>query len=281
MRTSRVALLRFELIRAFTSSRWVTGVLVWLLVAKLGSEAVETAKYGAGTVDWSVFDVHAAAINSNFNLGLLLLSAFVLIAGDGIGRDRESRFVHITVPRAGDKRTWWSTKMAVLLASALVFQAGFLVACCAVGWYDGAELSTAPSAFAQADFRVEDGEPRVLFAPVAAGEDMLMRELSRSAYLALAFFAVGAICVLPSLRYSSAWLPAGLSLGYVMADWVAVNVLPEWYLHAGLIGRMLEGAHSPAMASPVLSWVVSIVVFSSLGVAAYLCGRVAVTRVDL
>lgn len=281
MRTSRAALLRFELIRAFMSPRWVIGAFIWLLVAKLGSEAIDSAKFGAGGVEWSVFDVHAAAINSNFNLGLLLLSAFVLIAGDGVGRDRESRYVHVTVPRAGDKRTWWSTKMIALLASAVVFQAGFLVACCAVGWYDGAELSLASSTFARAEYRVDGAAPRVLFAPVGADENMLVREVGRSAYLALAFFAIGAMCMLPSLRYASSWLPAGLSLAYVMSDWVAFQFLPDWYVQLGLIGRMLEGAHSPVMVTPALSWVVSVAIFMCLGVAGYLLGRVAVTRVDL
>ncbi len=272
--------LRFELLRAFTPSRWLMAALIWVLVAKLGSESIESTILNGRDVDWSVFDVHAAAINSSFNVGLLLLTTFVLIAGDGVSRDRQSRYVEVTVPRSGDKRRWWSVKVGVLLVSALVFQAGFLCACIGVGTIGGARMTSAPSGFAISE-RTDTGPSQMLFAPVDQQANMLVRQLARACYLALSFFALAVVCMLASLRYPSPWVPAGLCLVYVLLDWVAGYFLGDWYRHFGLVGRMLEGIHSPLMASPALSWFSSVLVFSTMAVVAQAAGRALVTRVDL
>ena len=272
--------LRFELVRAFATPRWVMAALTWVLVGRLGSESIESTIRNGTAVDWSVFDVHAAAINSSFNVGLLLLTAFVLIAGDGVGRDRQSRYVEMTVPRTGDKRRWWSVKVCVLLASALVFHAGFLFACVGVGAFGGARMTTAPSGFAVSE-GTAIGQSQMLFAPVDPHANMLVREVARAGYLTLTFFAVGVVCMLASLRHPSPWVPAGLCLVYVLLDWVAGYFLGDWYRQVGLVGRMLEGIHSPVMASPALSWSSSLIVFATMAAVAHTVGRTLVTRMDL
>ena len=280
-RTHTLSLIKFELVRVFLSARWLIALLVWLLVAKLGARSVQVFGYGTGTSTWSVFDVHATAINSSFNVGLLLLTTFVFVACDGIARDCESRYVHMVLPRTSDRRSWWLAKVTAIVVSALVFQLGFLAACVAVGWSEGASISTAPSEVARLVLSASQGQAQMLFAPVASTANMLVRELVRSAYLVLTFSVAGGLFALPTIRFAFSWLPSGLALAAVMSDWIANFFLPAWFRHFGLVGRMLEGVHSPAMASPALSWWSSITVFGVLALGVVVAGTLLVARVDI
>ena len=171
--------------------------------------------------------------------------------------------------------------VAAIVVSALVFQSGFLAACVAVGLSEGASMSTAPSEVARLILSASEGQAQMLFAPVAPTVNMLVRELVRSAYLVLTFSVAGCLFALPTIRFAFSWLPSGLALAAVMADWVASFFLPAWFRHFGLVGRMLEGVHSPVMASPALSWWSSITVFGVLALSAVVAGTLLVARVDI
>jgi len=139
-----LALIRMELIRLFFSRRWLAGLLIWAVVAKLAADEVAGHAFSVGGINWTAYDVHAALMNNTFLVSFLMLMTFVLIACDSLAHDRETRFAHVVMVRAGSRWQWWVSKVMPMLLAAFVFQAGAFGASIAVGVYSGGSLSRAP-----------------------------------------------------------------------------------------------------------------------------------------
>ena len=278
-----VAITRFEVVRLFTSRRWFVAAPVWLLVAKLSADDVISYAAGAGLTHWSVFDVHAAAVNNMFYVGLLLLTTFVLIACDGLAHDRETRLAHVIVTRAGLKQRWWIAKALAVLLAAAVFQAGFLVAAVAVGAFEGGTGSPAPSSVALgATDPGSEAQAHLLFTPADADTDMLVREIGVALYQTLAFGSVGLLMLAVTSRFPVSWLPALLALGTVLLDhtlnWL---IRSPWYLWVSPTTRLMEAIHSARVVSdPIPLWS-SVAWFLVMGGASAAIGTGVIVRADI
>lgn len=278
-----VALVRMELVRLFVSRRWLAGVLIWGVVGKLAASEVGSHVRSAGLRDWSIFDAHAAMGNNMFFVGFLLLTTFVLIACDSLARDRETRFAHVVMVRAGSRWQWWVSKAVPMMLAALVFQAGVLGATLAAGVYEGGAITRAPSALALGEVNESgDAASQILFTPAQPGTDMLLREIGTSLYLALGFAAIGMAILALTVRYPVSWLPGLAVVGVVLADRIL-----GWFVHAAWYSwvspplRLMEAVHSAAVVENPLPLWSSFLVWAVLLMGSGLVGARMLERVDV
>ncbi|MDY0339593.1 MAG: hypothetical protein RBS17_00065 [Coriobacteriia bacterium] len=276
------ALIRLELARLFTSRRWFAGVLMWGAVGKMAADEVGGYVLGAGLGAWTVFDAHAALMNNGFFVGFLLLMTFVLIACDGLARDRETRLAHIVVLRAGNRWQWWVSKVVPMLLAAVIFQAGTLGGALAAAAYEGAAITRMPSMFALGEAGVGDASSQLFFTPAEPDMDMLLREIGASLYLALGFAAVGLAVLALTVRYPVSWLPGLAVVAVLLADSIlGWFIHAQWYSWVSLPYRLMEAAHSAAVVDDPLplwssyAWWVLLLVGSAAG-GAWMLKRVDV-----
>lgn len=281
--TRTLALVRMELARLFISRRWLAGVLIWGIAGKLAADEIAGHALNAGLGAWTAFDAHAALVNNAFLVCLLMLTTFVLIACDGLARDRETRFAHVVMVRAGSRWQWWVGKAVPMLLAAVVFQAGALGGCLAVAAYSGGTLERSPSALALG--RPGEGassSAQLFFTPPAPDEDMLVREIRISLYLALGFAAIGMAVLALTVRYPVSWLPGLVTVGAIIADRIL-----GWFIHASWYSwvspsyRLLEAAHSAAVVDdPVPLWS-SVLCWSALLLGSSIAGARMLDHVDV
>ena len=277
-----VALIRLELVRLFTSRRWLAGVLMWGVVGKMAADEVGGHVHNAGLGSWTIFDAHAALMNNTFFVGFLLLMTFVLIACDGLARDRETRLAHIVVLRAGSRWQWWVGKVVPMLLAAVVFQAGALGGTLAAAAYEGAIVTRSPSMFALGKAGPGDTSSQIFFTPVAPGTDMLLSEIGASLYLALGFAAIGLAVLALTVRYPVSWLPGLAVVATLLADsllsWFTHG---SWYSRVSLPYRLMEAAHSAAVVDDPLPLWSSLLIWAALLVGSAVGGARMLDRVDV
>ncbi len=274
---------RFELVRVFTSPRWIAAAFVWAVIAKLASDDVTNPVYYGGVESWSALDVHAVAMSNMLYLGLLLLTAFVFLCGDTVARDHENRYCHVTVPRAGDRRHWWVAKAVTILAAAIVFHIGFLGACVGYGALIGGAVGGEPSAIARAVFD-ESGpaDMRPMFTPVDPSADMRVRQAGLALYLALAFTAITLSLAAVTIRFPSVWLPVAASLAVVIGDRIlGWFIKADWYALLSPVMRLMEGVHSAAIVPAPVPWWSTVAWWSGLTLGSLWAGGRLVRRADL
>ena len=278
-----LALLRIEVARLFISRRWLAGVLIWGVAAKGAADEVAGHAFNARLGSWTVYDVHAALMNNMLLVGFLMLTTFALIACDSLARDRETRLAHIVMVRAGSRWQWWVSKVVPMLLAAVVFQAGASAACFAVGVYSGATLSRAPSALAlgEADGPT-DTSAQLFFTPPAPGDDMLLREIGTSLYLALGFAAIGMAILTLTVRYPISWLPGLATVGVILIDRIlSWFIRAPWYSWVSLPYRLMEAAHSGAVVDDPLPLWSSLLIWAVLLAGSALGGARMLERVDV
>lgn len=278
-----LALIRIELARLFISRRWLAGVLVWGVAAKGAADEVSGYAFNARVGPWTVYDVHAALMNNMLMVGFLMLTTFVLIACDSLARDRETRLAHVVLVRAGGRWRWWASKVVPMLLAAIVFQAGALAASVAVGVYSGASLSRAPSAFAlgEADGPA-DTSNQLFFTPPVPGDDMLIREIGASLYLALGFAAIGMAILALTVRYPISWLPGLATVGVILVDRIlSWFIRAPWFSWVSLPYRLMEAAHSGAVVDDPLPLWSSLLIWVALLVGSAIGGARILERVDV
>lgn len=277
------ALIRTELARLFISRRWLAAGLVWGVAAKGAADEVSGYAFSSGRLTWTAYDVHAALMNNTLLLGFLMLTTFVLIACEGLARDRETRFAHVVLVRAGSRRQWWASKVMPMLLAAIVFQVGAFGASLAVGVYEGGTLSRAPSEFALGQEGAGgDTASQLFFTPPAPGDDMLWREVGTSLYLVLGFAAVGMAALALTVRYPISWLPALAVLGVTMLDRIlSWFIRAPWYSWVSPSLRMLEGMHSPAVVDDPLPLWSSLLWWVLLLLGSAIVGARTLERVDV
>lgn len=277
------ALIRMEIARLFFSRRWLAAVLIWGVVAKSAADEIMGHAFNAGRLQWTVYDVHAALMNNTFLVCFLMLTTFVLIACESLARDRETRFAHVVMVRAGSRRQWWVSKVVPMLLAAIVFQAGTLGASMAVGVYSGGTLSRAPSAVALGQKGVgADASAQLFFTPPAPDDDMLLREVGMSLYLALGFAAVGMVALALTVRYPISWLPALAVLGVIVLDRIlSWFIRAPWYPWVSPSLRMLEGMHSAAVVDDPLPLWSSLLWWGLLLAGSVIAGARMLERVDV
>ena len=262
------ALIRIELARLFFSRRWMAGLLIWGVAAKLAADEIAGHVVAAHLGKWTVYDVHAALMNNAFLVCFLMLTTFVLIACDSPARDRETRFAHVMMVRSGGRLQWWVAKIVPMLLASVVFQAGALGACIAVGVYGGGTLSREPSELALGT--VKEGasvSTQLFFTPPARDADMLAREVGTSLYLALGFAAIGMGILALTVRYPLSWLPGLAAVGVTLVDRIlSWFIHASWYSWVSLPYRLMEAAHSAVVVddplplwSSLLCWTVLLV----------------------
>ncbi|MBN2247986.1 MAG: hypothetical protein JW733_04740 [Coriobacteriia bacterium] len=278
-----IALIRMELVRMFTSRRWLAGLLIWGVVGKLAADEVGSHVRNVGLGGWTIFDVHAALVNNMFFVGFLLLTTFVLIACDGLARDRETRFAHIVMVRAGSRWEWWVSKALPMALAAVVFQAGALGVTLAAAVYEGGTISRAPSAFALGEVNESaDVASQLFFTPVQPGTDMLVREIGTSLYLSLGFAAIGMAVLALTVRFPASWLPGLVTVGVVLGDRIL-----GWFIHASWYAwvspslRLMEAAHSAAVVHDPLPLWSSLVWWTVLLAGSTIAGLRMLRRVDV
>lgn len=275
------SLLRLEIIRLLSTRRWVIVALAGLIAAFLASDSVRIAARVGDVAELSLtasaWDVHAAAANSLMYVGYLLFTAFIFLVGDRLLVDRDG-YGQLVLARCDSRAVWWSSKVAVIVLCSVAVQALFLMSCLLVGVArEGLTIATTPSEFA-----TFSENPNRLFAPVALTTNMGVRQLGVSAYLALAFSAMGVALTAATARIRYASAPTALALLGLVFDFVLVKLLnPRWDIFSfGL--RMLEGAHSASlMHGQALSWWSSIVYFLALGAGGAMLGGRALQQADL
>lgn len=277
------ALMRIELARLFISRRWLAGVLVWGVAAKGAADEVSGYAFNVRVGAWTVYDVHAALMNNMLLVGFLLLTTFVLISCDSLARDRETRFAHVVLVRAGGRWRWWASKVVPMLLAAIVFQVGAFAASVAVGVYSGATLSRAPSTFALGEANESsDASTQLYFSPPAPDDDMLVREIGTSLYLALGFAAIGMAILALTVRYPISWLPGLATVGVILVDRIL-----GWFIHAPWYSwvspslRLMEAAHSGAVVDDPLPLWSSLVIWVVLLVGSAAGGARMLERVDV
>lgn len=277
------ALVRMELARLFISRRWLAGVLIWGVVAKLASDEVAGHALSARLDTWSVYDAHAALMNNTFLAGMLMLTTFVLIACDSLARDRETRFAHVVMVRAGSRWQWWVGKVVPMVLAAVVFQTGALGACIAVGAYGGGTLSRTPSPVALGEVGENaSSAAQLFFSPPGPGADMLVREIGTSLYLALCFAAIGMAILALTARYPVSWLPGLVTVGVVIVDRIlGWFISAPWYSWLSPSYRLLEAAHSAAVVSDPLPLWSSLLMWSVMFAGSAVAGIRVLDRVDV
>lgn len=276
-------LARFEVTRVLLSRRWLAGAIAWGVAAKLAADEVSGQAIACAT-NWSALDVHAAAINNAFFIGLLLLTAFVLTVGDTLARDHETRFAHTVLTRTGSRRMWWFAKVAALLCAALVFQAGFLLTCYGVGLYQGGEPGGSPSPVAvqSEDLTSDTMTVQALFTPASPGTNMWVREVGMALYLAAGFTALALVLLAVTVKVPRSFVPGLLCLGLVLAD-IAVGwfLSAPWFSWVSPLSHLLEAMHSAAVVDGPLPWWASAALWSVMGGGAIVVGARLVVRADL
>lgn len=277
------ALVRMELARLFFSRRWLAGGLIWGVVGKMAADEIAGHAVSARLGAWTVYDVHAALMNNTFLVGFLMLTTFVLIACDSLARDRETRFAHVVLVRAGSRWQWWVSKAVPMVLAAVVFQAGALGASLAAGAYGGATLSRTPSALALGE--LGDGASsgaQLFFSPPAPDGDMLVREIGTSLYLALGFAAIGMAILALTVPYPISWLPGLVTVGVVIIDRIL-----GWFIHASWYSwvspplRLMEAVHSASVVDDPLPLWSSLLLWAALLVGSALGGARMLERVDV
>jgi hypothetical protein len=200
-----------------------------------------------------------------FFVGFLLLTTFVMIACDSLARDRETRFAHVVVARAGNRWRWWVSKVVPMALAAVVFQAGVLGTSLALAAYEGGEVTREPSAFALGQTGRGDVMDQLFFTPADPATDMLAREVGTSLYLSLGFTAIGMAALALTARFPVSWLPGLASVGWFIHG--------SWYTWVSPSARLLEAMHSAAVVddplplwSSLLWWVTLLVLTAIVGV---------------
>jgi len=269
-----LALIRMELARLLLSRRWFAAVAMWGIVGKLAADEVRSHVFNTAIGGWSVFDAHAALVNNMFFVGFLLLTTFVMIACDSLARDRETRFAHVVVARAGNRWRWWVSKVVPMALAAVVFQAGVLGTSLALAAYEGGEVTREPSAFALGQTGRGDVMDQLFFTPADPATDMLAREVGTSLYLSLGFTAIGMAALALTARFPVSWLPGLASVGVVLIDRIlGWFIHGSWYTWVSPSARLLEAMHSAAVVddplplwSSLLWWVTLLVLTAIVGV---------------
>lgn len=278
-----LALVQMELARLFFSRRWLAGVLIWGVVSKMAADEIAGHALSARLGAWTVYDVHAALMNNAFFVGFLMLTTFALIACDSLARDRETRFAHVVLVRAGGRWQWWVSKAVPMLLAAIVFQAGAFGATVAAGVYSGGTLSREPSALALGELGGDASSGvQLFFSPPARDADMLVREIGTSLYLALGFAAIGMAILALTVRHPISWLPGLTAVGVITADRIL-----GWFIHAPWYSwvspsyRLLEAAHSAAVVDDPLPLWSSLLLWTLLLVGSAVGGARMLERVDV
>lgn len=262
--------------RVMVSRRWLLALLVCCAIAFLASDhvTVEMRNTGAMATGW---DVHATAVNSLMYVGYLLFTTFAFVVGDTFVADCESGYGWLIIGRAKDRLDWWVAKLASVVLAAALLQLILLAVCLIVGCGRvGLSLSVSASQLATLPL---DRQGMMLFPMVPAGTNMALRQISRAAYLTLAFSALAVALIALTVRVRRGWLPMTIALIGLMADYVLVRAWERW-VHVSPGARLLDGSHA-GWVTGQLSWFGSLVYFIALLCAATLLGGVALRRVDL
>jgi len=278
-----LALIRIELSRLFISRRWLAGVLIWGVVGKMAADEIGGHALSARLGSWTVYDAHAALMNNAFLVGFLMLTTFVLIACDNLARDRETRFAHVVVVRAGSRWQWWVSKGVPMVLAAVVFQAGALGASLAAGAYGGGTFSRTPSAVALGELGQDSSSgAQLFFTPPDPDDDMLLREIGTSLYLALGFAAIGMAILALTVCYPVSWLPGLVTVGVILIDRIlSWFIRAPWYSWVSLPYRLMEAAHSGAVVDDPLPLWSSLLIWAVLLAGSALGGARMLERVDV
>lgn len=273
----------FELLRLASWRRWLLPALMVLAAVFVASRQVaESAHVIGGTP--SGWDVHAALSSSRGLLSFVIVVGFVLLIGNVVGGDRQSRLSWLVVPRVGGRTSWWITKLITVLVAAVMLQLLVLALCLGVGAaLEAWSISPAASSYATAAATMQPANAEVQL-PILFPDGYALGGLGRhfviAAYQALAFTSLASLLLALSVCYWLSVLPVLVALVGLVADsFLSQKVSGWWVLSPG--SRLLEGNHTYLAGSRAYDWAGSLAFWLAMLTSAAVTGFVLLRRTDL